>query len=155
MNPTRRPSPPPSQPRALRGAVALLLATQAASAVPAATAGAIHDSRIATIAAYARRCTDGLGARPDGEPVAITNCNDSGPGSLRQAMLDASDDVQLDLTALACSRISLTTGALTSSANVSLYAPIVFSEGRPGPASRSTRSRRAARSRAPGRGRSG
>ena len=45
--------------------------------------------------------------------VVVGNCNDSGPGSLRDAYFNAVDGVTIDLTQLACSRITLTTGALT------------------------------------------
>lgn len=48
--------------------------------------------------------------------VTVTNCNDSGPGSLREAYANASGDVTISLTALACSTISLTTGALSGAA---------------------------------------
>ena len=47
--------------------------------------------------------------------VVVGNCNDSGPGSLRDAYLNAVDGVTIDLTQLACARITLTTGALTDS----------------------------------------
>ena len=44
--------------------------------------------------------------------ITVTNCDDSGPGSLRDALNGASDGDIIDLTQLACSTISLTTGAL-------------------------------------------
>lgn len=44
--------------------------------------------------------------------AAVTNCNDSGPGSLRDAVGTASDGDTLNLTALACSTITLTTGSI-------------------------------------------
>ncbi|MEO5626393.1 MAG: choice-of-anchor Q domain-containing protein [Dokdonella sp.] len=49
-----------------------------------------------------------------GEPpiIAITNCNDSGAGSLRDAIHNAVSGDIIDLTLLTCGRISLTTGAL-------------------------------------------
>ncbi len=49
--------------------------------------------------------------RPAGA-VAVTNCNDSGAGSLRAAVLDAVNGDTVDLTDLACSTISLTSGTL-------------------------------------------
>lgn len=44
--------------------------------------------------------------------VAVTNCNDSGPGSLRGAILAAPDGATIDLRSLGCNRISLTSGAI-------------------------------------------
>ena len=47
-------------------------------------------------------------------PTAIvTSCDDSGPGSLRDAVNNAVDGDTIDLTQLGCSRITLTTGAIT------------------------------------------
>lgn len=46
--------------------------------------------------------------------VTVSNCDDSGPGSLRDAFTQAASGDVLDLTALTCSTISLTSGALTS-----------------------------------------
>jgi hypothetical protein len=48
--------------------------------------------------------------------VTVTNCNDSGPGSLREAYSSATSDVTISLTTLGCSTISLTTGALSGAA---------------------------------------
>jgi hypothetical protein len=44
--------------------------------------------------------------------IVVQNCNDSGAGSLRQALNDAADGMTIDLTQLSCSTISLTTGSL-------------------------------------------
>ncbi|MFO1505899.1 MAG: hypothetical protein U1F23_02270 [Lysobacterales bacterium] len=41
----------------------------------------------------------------------VTNCNDSGTGSLRDAITNAADNDIIDMTHLTCSRITLTTGA--------------------------------------------
>ncbi len=49
--------------------------------------------------------------------ITVTNCDDSGPGSLRDALNGASDGDIIDLTQLACSTISLTTGALVFGAS--------------------------------------
>lgn len=71
----------------------------------------------------------GLAPHPEqrGRPtVVVQNCNDSGPGSLREAYFDAIDGDVIDLTQLACSTITLTNGALTDSpltANVTLNGP--------------------------------
>jgi hypothetical protein len=42
--------------------------------------------------------------------IAVSNCNDSGPGSYRQAVLDAVSGDTIDLTSTGCSTITLTTG---------------------------------------------
>jgi len=42
----------------------------------------------------------------------VANCNDAGEGSLRAALLNAAEGELVDATALACSKISLTTGML-------------------------------------------
>lgn len=56
--------------------------------------------------------------------VVVTHCDDSGPGSLREAYFNAVDGDTIDLSQLACSRITLTTGALTAAANdVTLNGP--------------------------------
>jgi len=58
-------------------------------------------------------------------PVAVTNCDDSGPGSLREAYFNAVDGTIIDLTQLTCSTITLS-GVLTNSpsaANVQLEGP--------------------------------
>jgi len=44
--------------------------------------------------------------------VAVTNCDDAGPGSLRDAIAIAASGDTIDLTQLACSTITLTSGAL-------------------------------------------
>jgi len=49
---------------------------------------------------------------PDVPNVVVTNCDDSGPGSLRDAVSNPPDGTLVDLTALSCSTISLTTGAI-------------------------------------------
>jgi hypothetical protein len=43
---------------------------------------------------------------------AVLNCLDHGPGSLRQAIIDNTSSAPIDLTALSCSRITLTSGAI-------------------------------------------
>jgi len=58
--------------------------------------------------------------------IVVTNCDDSGPGSLREAYFNAVDQEIIDLSELTCSTISLTTGALTdspSAAGVVLFGP--------------------------------
>jgi len=51
-------------------------------------------------------------ASPRPTIVLVANCNDSGPGSLREAAMSASDGDTIDLSQLGCSRISLTTGSI-------------------------------------------
>jgi hypothetical protein len=58
---------------------------------------------------------------PPSPPLAATvvvgNCNDSGAGSLREAVTNAVSGDTIDLTQLGCSRISLTTGSLVTAAD--------------------------------------
>lgn len=49
--------------------------------------------------------------------VAVTNCDDDGPGSLREAALNAADGDVLDLHLLTCSTISLSSGSITTGAS--------------------------------------
>lgn len=43
--------------------------------------------------------------------VTVMNCADAGPGSLRDAVINAAADETIDLSQLLCSKITLTTGA--------------------------------------------
>jgi hypothetical protein len=49
---------------------------------------------------------------PRGTAAVVSNCDDSGAGSLRDAVLNAADGDTIDLTQLTCSVISLTTGSI-------------------------------------------
>lgn len=49
---------------------------------------------------------------PDGDEIVVANCNDSGPGSLRDVIAGAGNDATIDLTSLTCSTITLTSGAI-------------------------------------------
>ena len=49
--------------------------------------------------------------------TAVTNCDDAGPGSLRDTIEAAVDGDTIDLSGLTCSRISLSTGAIIFGAN--------------------------------------
>ena len=58
--------------------------------------------------------------------IPVTNCNDSGAGSLREAYFNALDGDVIDLSNVGCSTITLTTGALTnnpSTEDVTLIGP--------------------------------
>jgi hypothetical protein len=54
---------------------------------------------------------------PDRTPalISVANCDDSGPGSLRDAFTNAVSGDVIDLTSLGCSSITLSSGALTTS----------------------------------------
>ena len=54
---------------------------------------------------------------PTRPATAVTNCDDAGPGSLRDTVEAAVDGDTVDLSGLSCSRISLTTGAIVFGAN--------------------------------------
>lgn len=54
---------------------------------------------------------------PQPQAISVANCNDSGAGSLRAAITSATTgSLVVDLGGLACSKITLTTGALVSHA---------------------------------------
>lgn len=56
--------------------------------------------------------------------IVVQNCNDSGAGSLRQALADANSGDTIDLTQLSCSSITLTTGSiLFTQTSVTLQGP--------------------------------
>jgi hypothetical protein len=57
-----------------------------------------------------------LGPAPPQRPagtIPVTSCDDSGPGTLRDAVANAVSDDVIDLSQLSCSTISLTTGAMS------------------------------------------
>lgn len=58
-------------------------------------------------------------------PLPVTNCNDSGPGSLRAAAASASNGDTIDMSStLACSKITLTSGGIiTTLDNLSIVGP--------------------------------
>lgn len=59
-----------------------------------------------------------------GITIPVTTCENAGAGSLRDAMAIAGDGDTLDLTGLACGTITLTTGAVsTSAANIAIKGP--------------------------------
>ena len=51
---------------------------------------------------------------PHGIVRQVSNCNDDGPGSLRNVLQATASGDTVDLTRLGCSRISLTTGAIAA-----------------------------------------
>ena len=51
-------------------------------------------------------------------PIVVTHCGDAGPGSLREAYAQAIHGDEIDLGQLACSTITLTSGALVDDASV-------------------------------------
>lgn len=94
--------------------LAACIATACAVAVP----DAIAVSRDASTAAQ---------ESPDVPNVVVTNCDDSGPGSLRDAVANPPDGTLVDLTQLSCSTISLTTGAiLIGASDIGIVGPGQF-----------------------------
>ena len=75
------------------------------------------------------------GATPDGANIAITNCNDNGPGSLRAAMAMVTNNSIITFDQLTCSTITLTSGALTDPNvdSLQLLATPLIVAGRPVP----------------------
>lgn len=107
--------------RALPAALALAFA----SAAPAQTISAWHrlatDPRAADPATLTmqerRELARAYGLerhlpRPDAVRAVVTNCNDAGAGSLRDAVASAASGDIIDATGLACGTISLSTGAI-------------------------------------------
>lgn len=60
--------------------------------------------------------------------IPVSNCNDAGAGSLRDAVNAAVDGDTIDMTALACSKITLTSGAISVGVNnLTLQGPGILS----------------------------
>lgn len=73
-----------------------------------------------------RMSTHALPAVPQ-PSIPVSNCDDSGPGSLRDAVNEAVDGDTVDLTGLTCSAITLTSGAIsTGVANLTIQGPGVL-----------------------------
>ena len=115
---TPRPAPSRLRPLALGIAAACL----GGSALPLqagplqdALRERIADGRFVVPPAVLRRIEDASAARvqaPTGLTRQVTNCDDSGAGSLRDTIGDADTDDTIDLSQLTCSRITLTSGAI-------------------------------------------
>jgi len=60
--------------------------------------------------------------RPAGT-VAVSNCDDDGAGSLRDALVNAVSGDVIDLTSLSCSSITLSTGLTTSVDDLTIHGP--------------------------------
>lgn len=71
---------------------------------------------------------------PSGTIIVVENCNDSGAGSLREAIGEASGDTVIDLDSLSCSTITLATGALVvnqaGTPTMTLRRRAAYSDGR-------------------------
>lgn len=106
----------PLRRRAITGAVATALALTLAAPATAATSAGTDWIRIRTDAAHrifasmpvARRHV----ASTPAATLAVRNCDDDGDGSLRATVAAAADGDTIDLGGLACSTITLTTGAI-------------------------------------------
>jgi len=108
----------PLRRRRVAGAVAAALTLAFAWPSPATAAGADADwirlRKDAALRLFAQmpmphRHT--AGAAP-AAMLKVVNCDDDGPGSLRATVATAADGDTIDLTHLACSTITLTTGAI-------------------------------------------
>ena len=98
-------------------AAALALGEPLLAAAPSTAAGHAAAARTASLVAHpplARTQTPARRApRPDGITVLeVSNCADSGLGSLRDVIAGAADGNAVDLSALTCSTITLTSGAI-------------------------------------------
>jgi hypothetical protein len=105
------------RPRDIGGAVAAALALAIASPASATTSAGTDwiriridaAQRIFTAMPMPRRHAAGLAPAAT---LYVANCDDDGPGSLRATVAAAAEGDTIDLTQLACSTITLTTGAI-------------------------------------------
>jgi hypothetical protein len=65
----------------------------------------------------------GRSASPSGVPIPVTNCNDSGAGSLRDAVAIAANGASIDMRALTCSTITLDSAISVGALSLSFYGP--------------------------------
>jgi len=70
--------------------------------------------RVALGAWHADAAQSALPPSPNATIRTVTNCEDDGPGSLREVLLASASGDTVDLTQLSCSRISLTSGAVVA-----------------------------------------
>lgn len=108
--------------RPLAACIALAFAVGTAHVFAHADVGSIPPAARAERAAW----THTVRSPSAGTGIVVDNCNDDGPGSLRQAYRNASTDDTIDLTQLTCSTITLTSGALEDSptaSDISLSGP--------------------------------
>jgi hypothetical protein len=118
--------------RTLARSLVLALAGTAMGELGAVAAESTH----ADLPALVRHGRSGAGATSGDANVFVANCNDSGNGSLRSTMQQAHNNTIIDFSQLQCSKITLTTGALTDPNVDSLHliAPMItISGGRPRP----------------------
>lgn len=94
MNQQRLARLPPLQPCPCAAAIALILS------LPTMAAGTPSSMAPAT------------GPASPSTSIVVSNCNDSGPGSLRDAVATAASGDMVDLSQLTCSTITLTSGAI-------------------------------------------
>jgi hypothetical protein len=117
-------------------AVALTLAfvgeAAAEDGVQRAVARALEDPRLLAAHRLDRIDQEALAAEygleaflppPAAATLAVGNCNDTGPGRLRDAPAQAVDGEVVDLRGLACSTITLTSGQIAVPRNVSIVGP--------------------------------
>jgi hypothetical protein len=79
---------------------------------PAPLAGSLLLILAPAIAAHADDSAIAPEADATGMTIAVKNCNDSGPGSLRAAVTGALSGDTIDMRGLSCRRINLTSGAI-------------------------------------------
>lgn len=96
--------------RPLAACLAACIATSAGS-TPAQNASPLLPAGMLAPRSASAPVSNGAPLAPSSTRV-VSNCNDSGAGSLRDALTGAANGDTVDLTQLACSRISLTTGAI-------------------------------------------
>jgi hypothetical protein len=129
MEPGARRDSKPAAARLLPLAVALALATASGEVgavtalvpgnVPLPPAGGITREdgtplRVALGAWHADAAQSAVPPSPNAMVRTVANCDDDGPGSLREVLRAAASGDTVDLTQLSCSRISLTTGAVVA-----------------------------------------
>jgi hypothetical protein len=79
---------------------------------PASLAGSLLLILAPAAAAHADNSAAAPAADTTGMAIAVKNCNDSGPGSLRAAVASALSGDTIDMRGLSCRRINLTSGAI-------------------------------------------